>query len=249
MVGAIFYIGDREVGKTALAIELANPKKSERVRSTMNYAQLSRDHWGPTTSVRDIELEIEVDFGDRLGWHSLRINSTDTPGEMWRDPVPPGYADKRKDVLKTARTSAGILVILPPYRELIQKVDNPEKLTAAELDKCITKKQWCDRFQRRAKFLREECLQARHIALCLNKADLFIPSDQLNRTAQILSKSKGHDQHLFALNNFFHLVSEQIAQINAQREGVVVRCFVTSIYNRTLLELPWIYLARYLSQD
>ena len=46
---------------------------------------------------------------------------------------------------------------------------------------------------------------------------------------------------------YFQPVQAQIIEITKKTSGVPVRCFITSIYNRSLLELPWIYLASHLA--
>jgi hypothetical protein len=247
------FIGDRQVGKTASIVALTDPNQMRLVQvpnANHNFLKTKHAPGIPTKEVGDIDLQVEVDFGMAAGGsRTLMVTSRDTPGEMWREAVTGMIATQKQDVISAARHSEGILLILPPYRELIESCPQAARVN---LDDFPTKKQWCTRFDRWVNFLNQECPRARHIAICLNKADLFCEPNYLARMAKELAFDPDrnqvgwHDRHLFVLQHYFHPVKDSIAEINRRRVGVVVRCFLTSIENRDLLELPWIYLASYL---
>jgi hypothetical protein len=52
----------------------------------------------------------------------------------------------------------------------------------------------------------------------------------------------------YVFQKFFRPIQSQIKQLNQSISGLSVRCFITSIYNRSLLELPWIYLGSFLAK-
>jgi len=120
---------------------------------------------------------------------------------------------------------------------------------SVELNSFITRQQWCNRFERWVDFFSHCCPKARHIAICLNKADLFCDVEQES------SKLVYHPQrspmnwlqrHTHVCNTYFKPLQPQLMQLNQNRSGLSAQCFITSSYQRSLLELPWIYLANYL---
>ncbi|NES74190.1 MAG: hypothetical protein F6K24_57885, partial [Okeania sp. SIO2D1] len=92
--------------------------------------------------------------------------------------------------------------------------------------------------------------QARPIVICLNKADLIDCSleQEISKLAYLPHGSTMNwlQRHNYVVNRYFLPLKSQLEQINSSRSGLSVRCFITSIYHRSLLELPWIYLASYL---
>ncbi|MCM0591705.1 MAG: hypothetical protein ACSI46_18270 [Gloeotrichia echinulata DVL01] len=248
----VIYIGDRETGKTSLAMELANPR-GEYVKVTSPDYQLLKallydDNEGrtkPTEAAKEVDhryLDIQVKLP--TGFKQVTIDWTDTTGEIWRQTWQQNNPDKWNNFLNTARLSEGILLILPPYREILK--------AGVEPDKFLTQQQWCNRFNRWVDFFRYECPQARHILICLNKADLFCDLNQeVLRLAYNPNSSQMNWQqrHHYVINSrYFKPIQSQIAEINKSISGLSVRCFITSIHHRSLLELPWIYLGAYLGK-
>jgi hypothetical protein len=82
--------------------------------------------------------------------------------------------------------------------------------------------------------------------ICLNKADLFTDIEQESKRLGYNSKMRWHDRNMYVIENYFKPVYEQL-KIIAQNNSGLVRCFITTIHNRELLELPWIYLGSHLS--
>lgn len=248
----VIYLGDRAVGKTHLALELANTDHRSVKVNEPSYDQLKGllevDAVGPksTQAIDDRPLEIEANLpaGDR----NVVLNWVDTPGEMWRPLWQEDNAESWQTFLDNSKTSEGILLILNPFREMLLPKFQIDPEVANGLS---NKSQWCRRFERWVTFFQNECPKARHIVICLNKADLFV--NDLEKTAEILAyRPNGANlswgkRHTYVLQRQFRPIYQQIEQINQSRSGLSVQCFITSIYNRDLLELPWVYLASFLA--
>lgn len=244
----VVYIGDRSVGKTHLMVELAKPPGKFVSVSLVNQSYenlrdilLDIDGARPTDKVEKRFLDVQVRLP--AGASQIPVEWIDPPGEIFRKSWQSSHTDEWNSFLKGVRQSDGILLIIPPYREILQPSVNP--------DNYITQQQWCNRFDRWVDFFRNDCPKARQIVICLNKADLI--NCDLDQEASKLaydpfdSKMNWFGRHNYVIYRYFRPVLEQIGQINSSRSGLSVRCFITSIHNRTLLELPWIYLASYLA--
>jgi len=246
----IIYIGDRATGKTHLATELANPSNNRYVNVMRpDYDTLKVELYGggdkpkPTPFQGDLrEMAVQVRLPS--GAKTVAVDWIDTSGEIWRPSYQEGNQQEWKDFLNKVRSSEGILLILPPYRDIVK----PDYA-----DDFMTRQQWCNRFDRWAQFFSYDCPNAKHILICLNKADL-LKSVDLQREGLKLAYEPGGTQmnwqqrHMYVLNQYFRPIQSQLQLINRQVSGSSVRCFMTSIHNRSLLELPWIYLGSFLAQ-
>ena len=250
---SVIYLGDRETGKTSLALELANPNGQYVKVLSPDYeglkALLYDDDEGRTRpteaaqSTHDRSLDIEVVVPTRR--KTIYTEWIDTPGEIWRPNWQKNNANQWNKFLTVTQSCQGVLLVVPPYREIVsQGADiNP--------DDFVTQQQWIRRFDRWVEFFQNDCSQIKHIALCLNKADLLQGVD-LKREAQKLayhpqnSRMNWMQRNDYIFKRFFRPVRRQIAQLNQRTSGLSVKCFITSIYNRELLELPWIYLGTFL---
>lgn len=249
----VVYIGDRAVGKTHLAVELANPQGYHVKAELLNqsYENLKENLLEPdgtakeTKDIRARPLTVEVQL--MTGRTQIPVDWIDCPGEIFRQSWQSKNPQEWQDFVESVRQSEGILLIIPPYREILA----PDKLTPENnVDKFITQEQWCNRFQRWVEFFVRDCPQARQIVICLNKADLIV-RDLEGEASKMAYEPHGRgidwfDIHSYVTKHYFGALASQLEQINRSRAGLSVRCFITSIYNRTLLELPWIYLATYL---
>ena len=105
------------------------------------------------------------------------------------------------------------------------------------------------------RFFKNDCPKARHILICINKADMFEKdiSPLVDQFAYVPNQGMGwHDRHQHLIKRHFLPIAPEInelSQLKQKGEPGSVQCFLTSIYHRSLLELPWIYLASYLSAD
>lgn len=248
----VIYIGDRETGKTSLVLELANPRSNyvkvtypdyEILKSNLYDDSLGRTNQTDSRkAIHETILQIEVEIP--TGRKPISLDWQDTPGEIWRSSWQSANPDQWNKFLEKILQSQGILLIVPPYREILKQGVDPENF--------ITQEQWCNRFNRWVDFFRHDCPQVRHLVICLNKADLFCDiNEEASKLAYIphgaqLNWQQRHD-HVF--RRYFHPLRPQIEKINRSVSGLSVRCFITSIYNRALLELPWVYLGSYLSNN
>lgn len=247
----VIYIGDRTVGKTHLAMELTNPKNEYVKVSGQDYEALKAGLLYENSSAkatdavqatykRDLNIQARLPAGSKqvtVGW-------IDSPGEVWRKSWQTQNQNEWSKFLDTIRQSEGILLILPPHRGL-------NFMAGVDAEQFLSQQQWCNRFERWVEFFRHDCPKARHILICLNKADLFC---DLQREAFQLAYNPGgahmnwQERHNYVSQRYFRPIHSQLEQINKNISGLSVRCFITSIYNRSLLELPWIYLASFLAK-
>ncbi len=248
----VIYIGDRAVGKTHLAMELSNPNKNYVQVTEPDYSVLksllydenlaSTKATNADQSVHNQYLEITVELP--TGKKEITLDWLDTPGEIWRKRWQNENKGEWQKFLNIISQSQGILLIIPPYREII-------KSPQVQPEEFITREQWCKRFSRWVDFFSRDCSKIRHILICLNKADLFCPLEkEAAKLAYIPHRSvmnwQQRDQYVF--QKYFRPIHPQINSLNRSIEGLSVRCFITSIYNRHLLELPWIYLGSFLAK-
>ena len=247
----IIYIGDRAAGKTHLAMELANPKNDYVKVEHPDYEYLKAllyDDVIEATKATDSDKEVDarnLDIRVKLptGFKQVTVDWIDTPGEIWRNTWQIDNPDKWKNFLDTARNSEGILLIIPPYREILNR--------GVDAEPFMTQQQWCNRFNRWVDFFRQDCPKVRHIVICLNKADLFCDT---NLEALKLAYNPNGAQlnwqqrHSYVCQKYFRPIHPQLEQINKSISGLSVRCFITTIYNRCSLELPWIYLGSFLAK-
>lgn len=247
----VVYIGDRAAGKTHLAMELANPQNDCVKVSSPDYENLRsllfNEELGETrqTDADNPVYERYLDIQVRLptGFRQIVADWVDTPGEIWRKTWQSDNPKKWKKFVEASRKSEGLLLIVPPYREILKPDIDPEQF--------MTQQQWSNRFDRWVEFFRQECPKARHIVICLNKADLFC--DLAQESIKLSYQPNGsqmnwQQRHNYVFNRYFRPVQPQIEQINKSVSGLAVRCFITSIYNRSLLELPWLYLGSFLAK-
>lgn len=249
----VIFIGDRSTGKTHLALQLASPQNQFVKVLSPDYLDLKAELYDEQKgTVLQTKAEKEVDTRPlevqvRLPTSAKRfyVDWVDTPGEIWRQSWQQDNPMKWKNFLDTARSSQGIVLIVPPHRDIV----DPEY----GADEFMTRQQWCRRFERWAQFFSQDCPSAKHILICLNKADL-LRNINLEQEGDRLafdpdgSQMSWQERHNYVLSRYFRAVQPQIASINQNISGLAVRCFITSIKNRSLLELPWIYLGSFLAK-
>jgi GTPase SAR1 family protein len=247
----IIYIGDRSVGKTHLALELANPTHQWVKVQEPGYDYLQAilmDSYSNTTKATDANREVDKRFLSiqaslPSGLKSLSLDWIDTPGEIWRTVWQAENPTKWNQFLTTIRESEGILLVLPPWRELV-----PPEISSEYFPHFS----WCKRFERWVDFFQQDCPKAKHIVICLNKADLFC---DLQQESERLKFDPSHNpmtwqqRHSWVSQRYFADVRSQLEAMSRSTTGLAVRCFITSIKNRSLLELPWIYLASFLARS
>jgi hypothetical protein len=247
---SIIFIGDRGVGKTALAVELTNPLHEYIQVTNQDYEFLcsnralagdqGRLNFSPTAKIETNFLDIEARL--TVGKRQFSAQWIDTPGEIWRTDWQTDNSPEWKGFLAQVQGAQGVLLVLPPHRNMIRGDVNPEYF--------ITQQQWCNRFERWVNFFKLHCPRVRHLALCLNKADLFCDLNDEAATLAYGSQPRHLNwlqRHQYVSYRYFFPLMPQLETLNQSLSGLSARCFITSLYNRSLLELPWIYLASYLA--
>jgi hypothetical protein len=244
----VIYLGDRYVGKTHLALELANPLFEYVKVLSPEYKDLKPLLWdaeknspkatdedSPTQSkLIDIQVKLPVPRQILVEW-------VDTPGEIWR----PSWQQKNVDgwqfFLDMVKESTGIIVVLPPYREMIS--------VGKDADLFLTQKQWCNRFEKWTNFLTTNCPNLKHLLFCMNKADLFCNFQQ--ESTKLKYNPKGstmnwQQRNSYVSQRYFRSIKPYLEQITDKNPNLAIRCFITTVYDRSLLELPWLYLGSFL---
>ena len=251
----MIYIGDRNAGKTNLAWELTNSNCNHvRVTSALlDYDVLKQRLYDPdggttTPTGDDIAVQpesLEVQVRLIRGWKTFSSAWLDTPGGIWRSHWQSANPEKWRLFLDAIQDTEGILLILPPYREIINpRADDPNNH--------ITREQWARRFDKWIQFFRYDCPKVRHLLLCLNKVDLCLGRYE-NEAVELAysphyQKKNWHEKHEYVFSRYFTPFHDQINQLNKSIDGLSVRCFITTIKDRDLLELPWIYLGCHLGK-
>jgi hypothetical protein len=245
----VVYIGDRAAGKTHLAMELTNPKNEYVKVTNLDYENMKvllmdadENSTRATGTINDRFLDIQARLP--ICNKKILVDWIDTPGEVWRKSWQQDNPNEWNRLLQIIRESEGILLILPPHRGLNFQ-------PGVDVDQFMSQQQWSNRFDRWVDFFSQDCPKARHIVICLNKADMFCNlSEEASKLAYNPNGASMNWQqrHLYSLQRYFRPIQPQLEQINKSISGLSVRCFITSIHNRSLLELPWIYLCSFLAE-
>jgi len=189
---------------------------------------------------RYMEIQATLPTGNK----QIIIDWLDTTGEIWRKSWQEENPQEWQRFMDSIRTSEGVILILPPYREMLEMHSKKDEYPLLG--------QWTTRFNRWVEFFRNDCPNLKHILICLNKADLFCQS--IDREASKLaykphnSAMNWQQRHAYVCNQYFRPVMPNIEEINRSIRGLSVRCFITSVHERSLLELPWLYLASFLAK-
>ncbi|MTJ17980.1 hypothetical protein [Dolichospermum sp. UHCC 0299] len=249
----VVYIGDRATGKTHLALELANPKSEYVKVANLDYDNLRVQLLDENSQAKPTPLPpsqmpyqryLEIQTRLPSGNKQVVVDWIDTAGEVWRRSYQRDYSDQWTQFLEAIRNSEGVLLILPPHRGMSLQ-------PGTDVEQFVTQKQWCNRFDRWVKFFHHQCPNVRHLAICINKADLFCDLSQ--EGGKLAYKPYGsslnwQQRHTYVLQRYFRPIYSQLEQLNNGLSGGSVRCFITSIHHRGLLELPWIYLGSFLAK-
>ncbi|NES18477.1 MAG: hypothetical protein F6K41_06015 [Symploca sp. SIO3E6] len=252
---SIVVIGDQGVGKTTLMLELARPSNGNVQVSYPSFAQLKNDFMinnqiVPTDNVYNTALKVKVNLPSYF--KEFDVNWVDTAGEAWK-PYSQWQIDHPSewaDTLESLRTSQGLMLIMAPHRSLLREdllEKSPEQIAIND-SRFRTKKQWQERFKEWIAFFELNCSKVNQILICLNMADLFCDIDTTATNLKqdyLYSNFKWYNYKEKILLNFFSDVIDIIDKYDYNRH-LPIQLFVTTYRNRTLLEIPWIYLGGYL---
>ena len=245
---SVIVIGDRAVGKSHMGLALAHPNQKSKVRIIdPSYGTLREElqdvdtgYMVPTREIIERPVELEVDLS-----HTHRIKSlwVDTPGEWWETEWQRDHYTAWNDFKQKIGQNIGIILLLPPYQEIVSKLLLKKASPVMTLDReqLMNREKWCNNLEDWLKFFNKHCSRVDNIAICLHKADLFCQSLDDEAT-----KMQGHpvERQKQVRNRYFAVAKEVINRNN--REVRPFQFFITSISNRILLEAPWLYLSPFI---
>lgn len=226
----VVLIGDRAVGKTSMVHALAKkPYERVEVKNVLD------GDVGQTESIENKSLQVICDLTAKsIDFSFVWI---DTPGEVYINRQKHN-TDVWQEICKEIQTSRYVILLLPPHQSLF---DNKNSL---ELDSFITSQNSKNRFREWwIPFLNQNCQNARHILICRHKADICNPNiENLGNQNKYASNGFSWKDYFDCTINYFGEIKDEIDLYKKQHQHQEVRFFVTTIYNRSLLELPWIYI-------
>ena len=245
---SVIVIGDRAVGKTHMALTLAKKDEGLRVKIVdPSYKALREElqsidtgEMVPTRKMIKREVKLEVELNHRKIIKSFWV---DTPGEWWETEWQRDHYTAWNDFKQKIGQNIGIILLLPPYQEIVSKLLLKKASPVMTLDReqLMNREKWCNNLEDWLKFFNKHCSRVDNIAICLHKADLFCESleDEARKT-----EGNPVDRQTQVRNGYFAVAKEVINRNN--REARPFQFFVTSISHRTLLEAPWLYLSPYI---
>jgi hypothetical protein len=246
----VILIGDRAVGKTKSVVELivSEPQKITVLNlNRRDFLSVGKD--GKLTSEplatsgissKRIEIEAALSIPKRL-----IVDWVDTRGE-WNSKEWQENTEKSKllrDYQNKLSNASAIIVMLRPYRTAGGADIRNKQLI--EEHWISNNAQWCKRFRRWVEFINLSCPKLRYVNFCLNKADLYCSN--LDEEAKEFKNRGWQGFNSYIYSKYFFQSNNDFSQaISSVKRFDSVRFFITSTYNRTLLEMPWLYLATYL---
>lgn len=230
----VILIGDRAVGKTQSVRKLLEPPKGKITISNITASAVSSS---ATKDLLEQKLSIEAMLKRP---RRLDVGWVDTPGgwnemEWQNSPEISLLFDKYKANLSKARA---LVLLLKPYRTA-GKVKIYDRKIVID-NEVVTESQWCRRFDRWSHFISATCQQVSQINICISKADLFCDVDV---QANIIENQGWLQQSNYIYQEFFPSNNSLFKKSLQRLPSGSVRFFIISIYNRTLLEMPWLSLA------
>lgn len=245
----VIFIGDRASGKTRLIEALINTKHKyvqvSNLEDSHSLTFISNNiETLPTDRIYEIPLNLHIRLPTGIKKiEKIEINLFDTPGEILQRSWQLNNPLEWETVLENLKNSRVIFLILPPYREML-------KSKIEETDYFATAEQWCNKFDYFVNVLVENCSKVPHIFLCLNMADLFC--DNLDTESKKLAydptrtrQMSWHQSNDYVCQRYFNLIRKQIQRLRESMPITSIRCFITSALDRSLVELPWIYLRQF----
>lgn len=250
MYMTVACIGDRGAGKTHLILELANPNyRNVRVEypDFLQLKLLLYDEKSKSTLATDaskpfhkMDIKFEVKLPSKL--KKINVSLLDNSGEVWRKYWQETNHDKWQHFLEEFQKISAVILVLEPYRDIIREEDKRESY--------ITLRQWVNRFNNWTEFLISQGRNLKHIVVCISKADLLLNYPRELMFFDYDPRKSGKSIALadeYTSKAYLSHVADQIALINRSLDKCLpVKSFLTTIYKRETIELPFIYLASYL---
>jgi len=252
---SVMVIGDRAVGKTSMIVALTDFRNSQNIKivspeyktfASASGMDIETGMIAPTASTEETIFILDVNLPSGSSRLGIQMAVTDTPGEVWREVWRESFSYEWQEIRQSISQSRGILLLLPPYRSLVQ-----EQLldSISDRDMYPTATAWKNRFAKWLDFFREECHNVEHILICLNKADVFCDLElESNRWKyKPLGGNTWFEYNNYIYQTYFIVARDMIRQYHSQQIAPSLKFFITTIENRALLEIPWIYLNTYLA--
>jgi len=247
---SVVVIGDRAVGKTHMALALAELPSGSKVRiiepsvDILREELTSRDTGAmvPTSEIKERPIKLEVILNKREIIDSVWI---DTPGEIWDADWPKEHPSAWNEFKQNIGKNLAIILLLPPYQSMVSQelINRASSNMTLNRDKLMDTDRWCRNLEDWLKFLNQHCRKVHHIAICLHKADLFC--ENLDAKAREMNGHPVNHQNK-AMQSFFAVAkAREVIQCN-NREPIPFQFFITSVSHSDLLIAPWLYLSPYI---
>lgn len=236
---SVIVIGDRSVGKTSMIQALKDSTNRERVdiEEDLDFPNF-KSNPTPTddAEIRKLTIKVDLPISKRIS-----VDWTDTPGEaftnrQWRKDSP----DAWNDLCKRMAKSKYLILLLPPHKTLVQadRLDHN-----SSLDDFQETEIWFRRFGEWLDFLSRESGSVKHIMICLNKSDYICDASKMGtKYCYRLSGFSWHDYNEVIFDAYFKELQMKLKDYQTKNRRQLITFFLTTFKNRSLLELPWLYI-------
>jgi GTPase SAR1 family protein len=229
----VVLIGDRAVGKTSTVHALCTPpyeKVEPQEGPSGDVAQTE------SIEIKKLIIIVELPAGNI----ELSLVWIDTPGELQSN------RQKQEDnpeiwnkFCQEVQTSDYVMLLLPPHQGLCNKKN------ILDIDTWPTALQSETRFKEWwISFLSQNCRQPSNILICRHQSDLLIPDIiKIGNKYKYANEGFSWKKYFDFTNSYFPEIDSEISTYRRTHRRQEIRLFVTTIKNRSLLELPWTYIA------
>ena len=252
----VIVIGEQATGKTTMVIQLivggtshVKVVNADGESIAAKYADLSNDKMiiAPTSSMQEDSLVVNVDLPG--GERQIDVSWIDTPGEAfsrnaWRSDNPAAWQSIKQKI----SSSDGIIILLPPPRNRIKHNLQRQSDDPCDLDELPTSEAWVKGVKNWLSFLSVNCNRFQYVVMCLHKADLIcdVKAESKQWRYRHSHKMSWYDYNQYVKNTYFDAAKESISEFSRNTNAPNISFFLTTQYNKSLLELPWVYLGSYL---
>lgn len=253
---SVIVIGEQAIGKTTTVVSLiTHPTEHVEIinkdAAEDKYLRLpdGRIETGGTTELRQEVLEMKVRLPSRI--KEISVSWLDTPGEafstpQWRQENPVAWQDIEDKI--RARDTQGIILLLPPHRGMVKQNYQNTTNYPRTPDTLPTPNTWITNLKGWLDLFKKNCHRHQHILICLHLADLVcdVKTEGSKWGYHYDRMNPWNEYNRHVKNKYFASAIEPITQFSNLSDKPDPRFFITTIENKSLLELPWIYLASYL---
>jgi GTPase SAR1 family protein len=249
---SIVVIGDRGVGKTSMVVALAKlATKHVQVVSDAESLVARRFNIAENRIAGTAQMTLEtllMNVHLPSGIRQIQILWVDTPGEAfsnrdWKTKYPTAWQDIQQQISE----SKGVILLLPPYRDILQPQTLDERTVTDDLP---TTKAWINRLENWLIFFQENCSHVEHILICIHRADTFcnIKTEGKKWRYEQSKPSLFYEYNTYIRKTYFTPAEKLIREYHRILYASL-QFFITTTDNEQLLELPWIYLGAFLANS